>query len=72
MTVDTHVLSPADPAHGALVATIEGLEAQLNSIYEERSSTSYLAAESALENLAAQLSDLYAEREMQAAAGTQA
>jgi hypothetical protein len=42
---------------------VEGLEAQLHSIYEERSTSSYLSAESSMESLQAQLNDLYAERE---------
>jgi len=52
-----------------LVATIEGLEAQLHALYEERSTVGYLSAETALESLEAQLCDLYAERELPGADG---
>lgn len=59
-----------DHMHDTLIATIEGLEAQLQSIYEERSSPDYFSTESALESMEAQLRDLYAEREAQDGDGT--
>lgn len=63
MSSDTSSTTPAGHSHGALVAMVEGLEAQLHSIYEERSASSYLSVESSMESLQAQLNDLYAERE---------
>ncbi len=51
---------PGELSHNTLVATIEGLEAQLHSLYEERSTTGYLSAETSADRLG----DLGGDREM--------